>query len=99
MVCMIATNQAPKFNPGQVVATQGVAKLFNERPGLAASLFHRHVTGDWGDCSARDKKINEDALEHGARLMSVFKLDNGPTVWAITEADRSVCTFLFPEDY
>jgi hypothetical protein len=42
---------------------------------------------------------NELALGKQLRLFSVYE-DNGlPKIWIITEADRSVTTVLFPEEY
>ena len=72
------------------------------------TLFARHIAGDWGTLDAEDVETNEEALEHGGRLMSAFELEipypDSPRVlrervWVITEADRSVCTALLPEEY
>jgi hypothetical protein len=38
------------------------------------------------------------ALIEGDRVLSSYKFATG-TIWIITEADRSVTTFLKPEDY
>jgi len=86
----------PKFSTGPVVATPGAQEAF-EVPFMARCL-ERHVTGDWGDLGASDKAANERALKVGARIMSRYT-EGGKTLYLITEADRSVTTFLLPEEY
>jgi hypothetical protein len=59
----------------------------------------RHLAGDWGELDEHDIRENEFSLEHGLRLLSAYRLSNGTKIWIITEADRSVTTFLLPEEY
>ena len=63
----------------------------------------RHSRGDWGDICMEDWQENEVSLQEGYRLLSSYsKMDNGRVkydIWIITEADRSVTTILFPEEY
>lgn len=37
-------------------------------------LLAKHVTGDWGEIDPEDVVTNEDALEHGLRVLSVYRL-------------------------
>lgn len=88
-----------KFSFGHVVAT---AALFNHCEENKFSLLPyliRHGNCDWGDICDEDKGINEEALKDGSRLMSEYRLPDKRRMWIITEADRSVTTLLFPEDY
>ncbi|HNH44535.1 MAG TPA: type I restriction endonuclease subunit M [Agitococcus sp.] len=62
------------------------------------SLLARHQSGDWGNVPAEDALSNQEAIERGYRIMSVYSLETGK-VWIITEADRSVTTVLLPEEY
>ncbi len=90
-----------KFGLGQVVTTRGVAAFLEQQGNDNQTLFRllqRHVSGDWGEVCATDKKSNNDALETGQRLLSAYDLF-GRKVWVITEWDRSVTTVLFPEEY
>ncbi len=95
------------FNTGQIVATRGVFDLACENPEFAHFIqksLNRHVKGDWGDVDEEDKQNNDKALKQGTRLLSAYKDDrftqNGvATIWIITEADRSVTTILFPDEY
>lgn len=39
------------------------------------------------------------AVREGARVFSAYELQDGTRICIITEADRSVTTILFPEEY
>ena len=63
------------------------------------STLGRHLKGDWGECCEEDGQANDHALKNGERLLSVYTTKLGTKFWVITEWDRSVTTFLLPEDY
>jgi hypothetical protein len=88
-----------RFNLGQVVATPGALAELEASGDSLLSYLNRHVTGDWGEVDAHDRKENELSLEHGFRLMSVYTLSSGVRIWIITEADRSSTTMLLPDEY
>ena len=110
---MTLMSNAPRFALGQIVATPGALELLEQAGFSALALISRHVHGDWGDCCAEDKTTNELSVQQGMRVMSIYRLVDAerllqtpldkrsslPTVWIITEADRSVTTLLLPEDY
>ena len=96
-----------KYSLGQVVATRGVMDLALQNPAfwdfVQASL-NRHAQGDWGVVDAGDKRLNNQALKEGARVLSAYDDPRFPknginTIWIITEADRSATTILFPNEY
>jgi hypothetical protein len=70
-------------------------------------LLARHIRGDWGCVCPEDRKTNFEALFDGHRLLSAYPIDPAKPckgwgdncLWIITEADRSVTTFLLPEEY
>ncbi len=96
----MATHVIPaRFPLGHIAATPGVLAALDGDSGLAALLLTRHARGDWGDICAEDSALNNESLETGGRIMSVYKLFHGETVWVITESDRSVTTLLLPEEY
>lgn len=109
---LIITNTA-RFALGQIVATPGALSLLQTTGFSAAALIGRHVRGDFGDICVEDAATNEFAVTRRLRLMSVYRLVDGqklaatpkakrsdlPTVWIITEADRSVTTLLLPAEY
>ena len=58
----------------------------------------RHANCDWGELSAEDKRENDFSLDKQLRLLSSYQ-HGGIKIWIISEADRSVTTILFPEEY
>jgi hypothetical protein len=59
----------------------------------------RHLAGDWGDVDRADAAANDEALQLGERILSVYRLRGCATIWIITEADRSATTILLPSEY
>lgn len=89
----------------RLAITPMAQELFAEQevmPSLG-DILAKHLTGDWGEIPAEDAAANRQALVNGERVMSVYTVttsDNRSVkVWVITEADRSVTTVLFPEEY
>jgi hypothetical protein len=109
---VIITNNA-RFAVGQLAATPGALALLEQHNIGVAALVNRHIHSSWGDVCAEDADSNELAIEHGNRVMSVYRLVDAqqlastpvakrndlPTVWVITESDRSVTTLLLPSEY
>jgi hypothetical protein len=97
----------PRFELGRVYTTPGARDAMQRCQLNPMDLIYRHVRGDWGDVCAEDAQANEHALKIGARLFSVYALappkdseiQSSTLIWLITEADRSVTTFLLPEEY
>jgi len=90
---------AAKFSLGGVVATPGALSALQQFNIKPVQLFNRHCGGDWGELDPEDAKANEQALKHGGRLMSSYKLSEECKIWIITEADRSSSCLLLPEEY
>ena len=91
-----------KFPMGQRVMTRGVADLAASNEAFAKFVIQsleRHAQGDWGNLCAADKKENELSLKQGFRLLSAYEANGLSKIWIITEADRSVTTVLFPDEY
>jgi len=86
-----------KFSLGKLVATP--ATLDSLKRSEVLSALARHAIGDWGDTCPEDTLSNDTALEDGGRLFSVYHSKRGRKFWVITEADRSLTTVLFPEEY
>ena len=109
---IIYSNTA-RFPLGQIVATPGALELLQETGFSAAALISRHVHGSWGDLCDEDREENEFAVTRRLRILSCYRLVDGerlaatpldkrsalPTLWIITEADRSVTTLLRPDEY
>ena len=109
---IIYSNTA-RFPLGQIVATPGALELLQETGFSAAALISRHVHGCWGDLCDEDREENEFAVTRRLRILSCYRLVDAerlaatpldkrsalPTLWIITEADRSVTTLLRPDEY
>ena len=92
----------PKFEAGKLLFTSGVNDLVADSTDFAkfmAASLKRHLAGDWGELPKEDKAENEFSLGKQLRLFSAYEKDNLPKIWIITEADRSVTTVLFPDEY
>lgn len=91
-------HKIPLFPLGQIVATRA-ALAHLEKHGINAQPYlDRHAHGDWGDIPADDANENDLSARNGSRILSSYAIA-GKKVWIITEADRSVTTLLFPEEY
>lgn len=88
---------AAKFALGQIVATPNALAQLSQDEILIS--IARHQTGDWGEVDEHDRQQNEESLQQGLRLLSVYHAANGTKFWIITESDRSVTTVLLPEEY
>ena len=85
----------PRFPLGKTVATPGAVAL-----GIDLNPYmRRHHCGDWGDLCDEDRQANEDALIHGDRILSHYKLGGGKRIYIITKAGRQSACVMLPEDY
>lgn len=95
----------PTFPLGKTAATIGVDDMMKRDVDFREFVyesFTRYAKRDWGDIRDEDKHLNEHALKTGERLMGVYtrkSADTDQKIYIITEADRSVTTVLFPEEY
>ena len=91
--------KTPRFKAGQICATPSAIEAMSDAGQNPMDFIGRHIVGDWGDVCEDDQKVNEESLEHGLRLLSSYRTQNGVKLWVITEADRSLTTILRPEEY
>ncbi|RZI40516.1 hypothetical protein EGT07_23020 [Herbaspirillum sp. HC18] len=59
----------------------------------------RHASGDWGEVCASDKRLNDESIKHGNRILSRYQLSDGENIYIITEHDRSVTTIMLRDEY
>jgi hypothetical protein len=105
MKTIIALAGKAKFDLGQTVSTPGALEACS--PEHLLHCLSRHARGDWGCVCAEDAASNEEAIKEGLRILSSYPIDptkpckgfGENTLWIITEADRSVTTFLLPSEY
>lgn len=94
-----------RFDLGQIVTTPGA--LAACKPERLLQCLARHARGDWGNVCGEDAATNDEAVDEGFRILSAYPIDPAKpckgfgdnTLWIITEADRSVTTFLLPDEY
>ena len=89
----------PKFSPGQIVATPGALVAMETHECSPLTLLARHLSGDWGAVPVEDAHLNDQALLSDGRVLSSYPLGGNTRIWVITEWDRSVTTFLLPDEY
>ena len=93
-----------KFSPGQIVATPGALEALREAGHQPADFLDRHARGDWGDLDDEDRRLNDEALFDGSRILSAYTTSTGERIWIITEAvgddgKRASSCVLRPEEY
>jgi len=94
----------PKFQLGQVVATPGALQALEESGQEPGFFLDRHIQGDWGEVCDEDKRLNDQALVDGSRLLSAYTTLKGVKIWVITEAvgddgRRASTCCLLPSEY
>ena len=88
------------FPLGQIVSTPGALNALSSEGIMGAELLQRHQAGDRGDLEEADRKKNTLSVVEGFRILSAYTLPRTKVkLWMITEADRSLTTFLLPEEY
>jgi hypothetical protein len=89
----------PLFSLGHIVATAGVHHHIVTNDIDPAPYIRQHHCGLWGGVPPEDAQENDlSVLMNGFRVLSSYEI-GGKRVWAITEADRSSTTLLFPSEY
>jgi hypothetical protein len=78
----------------EIVAMDGKAlrRALNKGQGLP------YIVSAWA-VENGDVAANDEALDFGGQVMSVYTVKDGKRIWVITERDRSVTTVLLPDDY
>ncbi len=95
----MTTVRDQRFEPGVIVATPDALSLLSRYGKMPSEYLVRHLSGDWGDLDAFDKRENERAIKTGARLFSAYAVSPLNTLWIITESDRTSTCLLLPEEY
>ena len=95
----------PDFPIGKLLATPAALEALREADVDIIDLVERHICKDWGDLSDEDKRLNDEALHDGSRILSAYVLPKTDVkIWIITEAaddsgERANTTALLPEEY
>ncbi len=94
----------PLFKPGQVLATPAALEALERAGQTVCELLTLHLQGHWGELSAEDRRLNDEAVNDGSRIVSAYALKTDVTVWVLTEAaddngNRPATTILLPTEY
>ena len=94
----------PRFRLGQTVATPAALEAIQQAGQSPAEFLDRHIRGDWGNLSADDRALNDEAVQDGSRILSAHVTRAGEKLWFITEAaddrgHRAATTILLPDEY
>lgn len=84
------------FKPGRIGMTRTVADKLEQEEVF--KFIQRHLSGNWGNLSDFDKKLNDRAVKDGDRIVSKYSTSAGD-IYVITEADRSCTKVLFTSEY
>ena len=80
--------------------TRGVNDLVADDSRFAKFVWDslkKYRAGDWGDLCDEDKRLNDEAIDNGSRILAAY--EGMYKIWVITEHDRSATTILFPDEY
>ena len=94
-----------KFHPGQVLATPGALESMKASGQCPQVFLGAHLEGYWGsDLCEEDRRLNDEALIDGSRLLSAYRTLRGIKLWVLTEAEgddgkRASTCILLPEEY
>lgn len=69
-----------KFPLGRTLVTRSVDKCMRDSSDfycfVMESLYSKYVHGDWGNTCKEDKKVNDDAVKNGERILAVYRDPN-----------------------
>jgi hypothetical protein len=93
-----------KFPLGRLAATPGALEAMEASGQTPEFFIAKHLAGDWGEVCEEDRQLNEEALIHGDRLLSVYRTLKAVRLYVITEAaddngHRAATTILLPDEY
>ncbi len=84
------------FTLGKVRVTQAVSEVLSS--DKIHELIKRQLSYDWGNTCQSDWLLNDNAVKHQERVVSLHTVDE-ENLFIITEADRSVTTIMFTYEY
>ncbi|ANF70969.1 hypothetical protein A6043_06465 [[Haemophilus] ducreyi] len=86
----------PPFMLGQVTVTQAVSEVLSA--DKIDYLIRRQLNYDWGEVCQADWLLNDKAVTHHGRVVSLHTIDN-ESILVITEADRRSTTIMLSYEY
>jgi len=96
---MNSSHATAKFALGKVVGTPGALRALAANGQTPAEFLDRHVRGDWGQVAEDGARLNDEAIFHGGRILSIYAMASGEPLWIITAANRLSTCVLLPDEY
>jgi hypothetical protein len=95
--CWGLKKKTTKFCLGEI----SIGSIANDKltPNDVLSALSRHERGDWGDICDSDRETNEESLDKGLRLFSLYYGESGIKFWIITESNFLQTRVLIPDEY
>ena len=87
------------FELGRISVTAGAQHVLRDSGQSADEFIQRHASGDWGDVSEETRRANQENLEVGGRLESVYHTAHAEKLLVVTEPDRSLTSVMVPEEF
>jgi len=96
-----AQKQQTRLHLGGLYVTQCALKALKAVRMAPETLLTRHASGDFGEVTIEEKGANAIAFHSGGQVFSVYRLDDGETVWVVTDGPRRwrLTTISLPHDY
>ncbi len=86
-------------DPGDVLATADALRALEFNEVTPQLLLGRHMSGDWGDLPARERRKNElRALTEDGHVISRFRLSDGEIVLVTTNLNEAGTLISQPGD-
>ena len=85
------------FPGAQICCTAGA--LLSLTVEEIRTAISRHARHDWGLVSPDEKQVNDEALDGGRGICSVFESAGGERFMVTTNPERSLTTVLMPDEY
>lgn len=87
------------FHPGDVLATADALRAMEFNEVTPQLLLGRHVSGDWGELPARERRRNDlRALAENGHIVSRFRLSDGEIVLVATDLSKADTLISQPGD-
>lgn len=76
------------FQLGEVIVTPRAMQALAESALSLEDLLARHQSGDWGDISAAERRLNDEGVAQRFNLVSTYRTRHGDRLTVVTRADR-----------
>lgn len=86
------------FEVGEIRLSKGVTQLASDQKIYPQFFLYRHFRRDWGDVGEDGKRANDEAVENGSKILSIYDMPVGEeeklTICVVTEAEVPAQSFV-----